>query len=134
MEAEQFADEGSTGDVHIGSSRLPLGAEEGSTAPLDELDFDDGMVVLSWCFYVLKRFHLEDQTNLHRHAARNAHDAIILARERAQAFDVQAAIDRKANEALSRARVVDNDEEDAEGYLGTAGSMSTTAPIVDCEW
>ena len=77
----------------------------------------------------------EDQTNLHRHAARNAQEAILLARERAQAFDAQAAIDRKANEALSRAKVGEQvRDEEAEGSSATARPASMSGLIVDCEW
>lgn len=48
--------------------------------------------------------HLEDQTNLHRHARANAQEAIALARARALEFDNQAALDRKTNEALKFAK------------------------------
>ena len=77
---------------------------------------------------------VEDQTNLRRHAARNAQDAIALARERAQAFDAQAALDRKTNEALSlakgQARVGD---EDVEGSSATPGPASASGPLIDCK-
>jgi DNA helicase INO80 len=77
----------------------------------------------------------EDQTNLHRHAAKNAQDAIALARERAQAFDAQAALDRQTNEALllTKAQARTRDE-DGEGSSATPGPASTSGPIVDCEW
>lgn len=135
VEAEQVTDEGATGGPQVGPSHLPLGAEDGSTAPLHELDFDDGM----FCLFTIVFSHpqsipSEDQTNLHRHAARNAQDAILLARERAQAFDAQAAIDRKANEAHSRAKVGEQvRDEEVEGASATAGLASMSTPIVDCK-
>ncbi|KDQ19928.1 hypothetical protein BOTBODRAFT_101773 [Botryobasidium botryosum FD-172 SS1] len=79
--------------------------EEMGSAELDDLDFND-----------------EDNTNLHRHARRNAKEAIELARQRAQAFDVAAAEDRKKNEAIARAKDGDDSEE--------AGS---SAPLVDLD-
>ncbi|GJJ09521.1 hypothetical protein Clacol_003744 [Clathrus columnatus] len=91
-EAEQLPDEGKTSAFSIAD--LPPGAEEkDSIAPLDALDFDD-----------------EDQTNLHKHAARNAHDAIRLARERAQAFDVETGQDRKNTTLFRDNKFSDNDE------------------------
>lgn len=83
-------------------------------------------------FTLFNTMSLEDQTNLRRHAARNAQDAILLARERARAFDEQAAIDRKANEALSRANVgmkVGDDDDDS-----SLANVAPSAPIVDCGW
>lgn len=83
-------------------------------------------------FTLFNTMSLEDQTNLRRHAARNAQDAILLARERARAFDEQAAIDRKANEALSRANVkvnVGDDDDDS-----SLAIIAPSAPIVDCGW
>ena len=69
----------------------------------------------------------EDQTNFHRHAARNAQEAILLARERAQAFDAQAAISRaKVGEQVR--------DEEAEGSSATARPASMSGLIVDCEW
>ncbi|ETS63996.1 hypothetical protein PaG_02332 [Moesziomyces aphidis] len=60
---------------------------EARLAELDEIDFDD-----------------EDESNLRAHAARNAQEAVRLAKEKAQAFDVAAAEERKRNEALARER------------------------------
>jgi len=66
----------------------------------------------------------EDQTNLHQHARHNAQEAIALAKQRAQDFDTQAALERKTNEALRLAkgqiRLRDYEREQAEG-----------APLVD---
>lgn len=47
VEAEQVTDEGVTRDLQAKSSHLPLGAEDRSTAPLHELDFDDGTSCMS---------------------------------------------------------------------------------------
>ncbi|TKY90988.1 hypothetical protein EX895_000987 [Sporisorium graminicola] len=60
---------------------------EARLAELDEIDFDD-----------------EDESNLRAHAARNAQEAVRLAKEKAQAFDVAAAEERKRNEAAARER------------------------------
>ena len=61
----------------------------------------------------------EDQTNLHRLARHNAQEAISLAKQRAQDFDAQAALERKTNEALrlakGQAHLRDNEEEQTEG-------------------
>ena len=77
----------------------------------------------------------EDQTNLHRHAAQNAQDAILLAQERAQVFDAQVAIDRKVNKALSHAKVEEQvRDEEAEDSSATACPASMSGLIVDCEW
>jgi DNA helicase INO80 len=67
----------------------------------------------------------DDPTNLHRLARHNAQEAIALAKQRAQDFDTQAALERKTNEALrlakGQAHLRDNEEEQPEG-----------APLVDC--
>ncbi|KAJ9476407.1 Chromatin-remodeling ATPase INO80 [Pseudozyma hubeiensis] len=60
---------------------------EARLAELDDIDFDD-----------------EDESNLRAHAARNAQEAVRLAKEKAQAFDVAAAEERKRNEAAARER------------------------------
>lgn len=71
---------------------------------------------------------LEDSTNLHRHARQNAQEAISLARERAQQFDAQAALERKTNEALklSKAQAHIHGSDSVEG-------SSTAPPLVDCK-
>jgi hypothetical protein len=67
----------------------------------------------------------EDQTNLHLHARHNAQEAIVLARQRAQDFDAQAALERKTNEALrlakGQAHLRDDDEDE----------QTEGAPLVD---
>jgi chromatin-remodeling ATPase INO80 len=71
----------------------------------------------------------EDQTNLHRHARHNAQEAISLAKLRAEEFDTQASLDRKANEVMklakAQAHIRDNLEREAAGTSG--------APLVDCK-
>ncbi|KAF5390211.1 hypothetical protein D9757_002808 [Collybiopsis confluens] len=75
--AEVQGDEDSAGQA-------PAGADVTDTDPggLQEINFDD-----------------EDKTNLYRHARHNAQEAIAMARNRAQQFDAQAAVERKTNEA-----------------------------------
>ncbi|KAF8912786.1 SNF2 family DNA-dependent ATPase [Gymnopilus junonius] len=80
---------------------------------LPDIDFDD-----------------DDQTNLRRHARHNAQEAISLARERAQQFDMQAALDRKTNEALRLAK--------AQAHIHSAESddvpaSTSAAPLVDLD-
>ncbi|KZV88268.1 hypothetical protein EXIGLDRAFT_619629 [Exidia glandulosa HHB12029] len=66
-------------------------------ADLKDLDFND-----------------EDHTNLHLHAAKKAQDAVMRHRQRVRAFDTQAALDRKTNEALALAKAQKRaDEEEA---------------------
>ena len=58
---------------------------------------------------------LDDQTNLHRHAKHNAEEAIAKAKQKAQQFDTQAALERKTNEAIQLAKAqahVRDDNED----------------------
>lgn len=92
---------------------VPQGADLEDTDPaaLADLDFDDA-----------------DHTNLHRHARHKAQEAVILAKKRAQAFDVQAALDRKTNQALqlakSQAHVRDSEDEQKPG---------ATSPLVDLD-
>ena len=56
------------------------------------------------CVVSLIRTLSEDETNMHRHARNNAHNAVALAKKRAQDFDTQAALERKTNEALKLAK------------------------------
>lgn len=63
---------------------------------------------------------------MHRHARHNAREAIALTKQRAQQFDVQAALERKTNEALRLAKrqayVHDDDARSSPGM---------SAPLVD---
>lgn len=68
----------------------------------------------------------DDQTNLHRHAKHNAQEAIALAKQRAQQFDTQAALERKTNEALKLAKAQAHIHDDVETPTATPG-----APLVD---
>ncbi|KAF8527985.1 SNF2 family N-terminal domain-containing protein [Hysterangium stoloniferum] len=107
------------GDTPVIHTKIPQGAEAPSLEPLDELDFDN-----------------EDQTNLHRHAARNAQGAIQLAKERAQAFDAQTALDRKINEDQIHPAVKEHtkyNDGEVEGRASVLGETSTSAPIVDLD-
>ena len=62
------------------------------------------------------------------------HGKLKTPREHAQAFDAQAAIDRKVNEALSHAKVGEQvRDEEAEGSSATARPASMSGLIVDCE-
>ncbi|KAF7311017.1 SNF2 family helicase ATPase [Mycena chlorophos] len=71
------------------STDVPAGAElvDVDASALQDINFDD-----------------DDQTNLRLHARHNAQEAIALAKQRAQQFDAQAALDRKTNEALKLAK------------------------------
>ncbi|KAL4268117.1 Chromatin-remodeling ATPase INO80 [Pleurotus pulmonarius] len=90
----------------------PKGANlELDPTTLGEIDFDD-----------------EDQTNLYRHAKHNAEEAIALAKERAAQFDVQAALDRKTNEALKLAKGQANVREETEESPG-----SPKGPLMDLD-
>ena len=69
----------------------------------------------------------DDPTNLHRHAWHNAQEAISLAKQRAQQFDTQAALERKTNEALKLAKA------QAHIHENTAEDETPAAPpLVDC--
>jgi hypothetical protein len=75
---------------------------------------------------------IEDETNLYRHASRNAQEALAAARARAETFDKQAAndkqsaLERKTNEALKLAK----------GQAHIRDEETTEAPgatqLVDC--
>ncbi|KAI0757147.1 SNF2 family N-terminal domain-containing protein [Daedaleopsis nitida] len=93
---------------------VPAGANVADVEPgkLLDIDFDD-----------------EDETNMQQHARNNAHQAIALAKRRAQDFDTQAALDRKTNEALKLAKGQAHirGDEDVE----TPGGSGT--PLVDLD-
>ena len=71
----------------------------------------------------------EDETNIYQHARRNAQEAISLAKQKAQDFDTQAALERKTNEALKLAK--------AQAHLRTEETVDDGAtsanPLVDCK-
>ncbi|KAI0318480.1 SNF2 family N-terminal domain-containing protein [Amylostereum chailletii] len=91
----------------------PAGAELEDVDPqlLGEIDFDDA-----------------DHTNLHLHARHNAQEAVALARRKAQAFDTQAALERKTNEALKLAKSQAHIRDDAEESVETSSK-----PLVDLD-
>ncbi|KAI0051741.1 hypothetical protein FA95DRAFT_1511796 [Auriscalpium vulgare] len=105
LKTAELEGDGAATDVPVGAT-----LENGDGTELADLDFDD-----------------TDHTNLHRHARHNAQEAVTLARKRAQAFDTQAALERKTNEALqlakSQAHLRDPEDE---------GGASTT-PLVDLD-
>lgn len=72
----------------------------------------------------------DDPTNLHRHAKLNAQEAIALAKQRAQQFDTQAALERKTNEALKLAKAQAHIYEDTDD----PSPASVRAPLVDRKW
>ena len=76
---------------------------------------------------------VDDQTNIHRHARRNAQEALALARRKAQDFDTQTALERKTNEALqlakAQAHIHDDEKETTEESTPASG-----APLVDREY
>ena len=109
---------------------MPAGASVQDLEPGDSLadiDFDDGKVPLRCgpCSRLIDSF-TEDQTNIHRHAKRNAQEAIAMARRKAQDFDTQAALERKTNEALKLAKAQAHVRDD-EGET----SATSSTPLVD---
>ena len=69
----------------------------------------------------------EDRTNLHLHARANAQEAVAAARRRAQAFDTQAALERKTNVALKLAKGQGRAREDTEEVT----EDGTLKPLID---
>ncbi|KAF8622243.1 hypothetical protein AX15_007182 [Amanita polypyramis BW_CC] len=96
---------------------LPPGAdiEDSDLLSLQEINFDDA-----------------DPTNLHRHARLNAQEAIALARERAQQFDTQVALER-ANQAMKLAKGQAQTRSQAEGIDATGPSTLDQGPLVDLD-
>jgi chromatin-remodeling ATPase INO80 len=68
---------------------------------------------------------------MHRHARRNAQEALALARRRAEDFDALTTLDRKTNEALKLAKGQAHirDEEELSGH--EPAPTSSGAPLVD---
>jgi len=84
---------------------------------------------------------VEDHTNLHRHARQNAQEAISLAKQRAEQFDAQAALERKANEALNLAKTQFRAHEDPleegqtdEASFEPSNSNEPKSQLVDCKF
>ncbi|KAJ6621237.1 SNF2 family N-terminal domain-containing protein [Mycena sp. CBHHK59/15] len=74
-------------------------------------------------------FDDDDPTNLHLHARHNAQEAISLAKQRAQQFDVQAALERKTNEALKLAKAQAHIHDSMDETMESA----TDTPLVDLD-
>ncbi|GBE77918.1 Putative DNA helicase [Sparassis crispa] len=108
------------GAAHIQASHVPAGAhlEDVEAGVLQEIDFDE-----------------EDPTNIHQHARANAQAAIALAKQRAEAFDTQAALERKTNEALKLAKgqAHIHGEESVETVDSSSGSGLPATPLVDLD-
>ncbi|KAJ7706045.1 SNF2 family N-terminal domain-containing protein [Mycena rosella] len=92
----------------------PAGADVGDLDPaaLRDINFDE-----------------DDQTNLHMHARHNAQEAISLAKQRAQEFDAQAALERKTNEALKLAKAQAHIHDTKDEPMDSA----TDTPLVDLD-
>lgn len=114
-----------------GDSSAPAGAhiEDDATTELRDIDFDDGEYRYPSILFGTKLNQCtEDSTNIHRHARRNAQDAIALAKQRAQAFDTQAALERKTNEAMQLAK--------GQAHLRAESDEAdepSGPPLVDCK-
>ena len=108
---------------------MPAGAHlEDVDGDLQDIDFDDGQHLRMRHLFKLLTLVSEDHTNIHRHARRNAQEAILLAKQKAQDFDTQAALERKTNEALKLAK--------AQVHLRTESTEASTpsgTPLVDCK-
>jgi DNA helicase INO80 len=63
---------------------------------------------------------------LYRHASRNAQEALNLARQKAEQFDKDAALERKTNEALALSKAQAHIRDDTPPF----GPSAT--PLVDC--
>jgi len=122
---------------------VPVGAQtlDGENqGPLPEINFDDGETV---SFLIGSDSHLsfpDDPANLHRHARQNAQEAVALAKQRADEFDAQAALQRKTNEALKLAKLQGHlpqglaEDTQAEENASSSASNEPKAPLVDCKF
>ncbi|KAG6832455.1 hypothetical protein H0H92_001501 [Tricholoma furcatifolium] len=99
------------------ANTVPAAATEEVVDPttLQDINFDD-----------------EDQTNLRRHAMHNAQEAIALAKQRAEMFDAQAALERKTNEALKLAKAQAHLHDSQDG-AEKADASNQKAPLVDLD-
>jgi len=108
--------------------------------PLPDINFDDGETVSFSFFQIVAYRFSDDSTNLHRHARQNAQEAIALAKQRADEFDAQAALQRKTNEALKLAKAGGHllqglvEDTQAEENASSSGSNEPKAPLVDCKF
>ena len=108
---------------------IPAGAQLADVDPisLPDIDFDNGKPLPCDSYSVLSSLFSDDPTNLHRHARHNAQEAISLAKQRAQQFDTQAALERKTNEALKLAKAQSHIYENA-----AQDETPAAPPLVDC--
>lgn len=74
---------------------------------------------------------IEDQTNLHKHASKNAQDALAMAKAKAEMFDSQAALERKTNQALKLAKAQAYFREDSETPSASGPATTSATPLVD---
>lgn len=92
------------------------------------------MTVCSLGCYILEVTYIlaDDETNIYRHARRNAQEAIAMAKRKAQDFDVQSALERKTNEAMKLAKGQAHIRSEEEAVEGSAGAPTGTGtPLVD---
>ncbi|KAJ7619158.1 SNF2 family N-terminal domain-containing protein [Mycena polygramma] len=96
------------------NTAVPAGAniEDVDPSALPDINFDE-----------------DDQRNLHLHARHNAQEAISMAKQRAQQFDAQAALERKTNEALKLAKAQAHIHDDKDEPMEPAPG----APLVDLD-
>lgn len=124
-----------------GIDSVPAGAQDLSGdnhGPLPEINFDDGRIdyIYIYIYIDIQNPFAEDPTNLHRHARQNAQEAIALAKQRAEQFDAQVALQRKTNEALklakSQVHVHEGSSADAAELVELHNVNESKAPLVDC--
>ncbi|KAG6846025.1 hypothetical protein H0H87_011073 [Tephrocybe sp. NHM501043] len=118
-----------------GTTSVPAAVNIETVDPktLADIDFDDGKcnfrLVLDNSADLI--YGSEDQTNLHRHAMHNAQEAIVLAKQRAEMFDAQAALERKTNEALKLAKAQAHIHDGRENL--EEPNASNEKPLVDLD-
>ncbi|THH20832.1 hypothetical protein EW146_g598 [Bondarzewia mesenterica] len=96
-----------------GMADIPMGAnlEDIDRSTLQDINFDD-----------------EDETNLYQHARASAQEAVVAARHKAHAFDTQAALERKTNEAMQLAKNQAHIRDTEDVHRGTSFT-----PLVDLD-
>ncbi|KAG6867813.1 hypothetical protein C0993_010747 [Termitomyces sp. T159_Od127] len=116
--ATDIEGDGESDESHLAPAAPNLELVDPTT--LKEINFDD-----------------EDQTNLRRHAMHNAQEAIALAKQRAETFDAQAALERKTNEALklakAQAHIHNGLDETEKSDTSNERVPQQKAPIVDLD-
>lgn len=72
---------------------------------------------------------------MYRHARHNAQEAIALAKQKAEQFDTQAALERKTNEAIKLAKAQSHVRDDDEGGPSGSKEGSTSGgQLMDCAY